>query len=55
MIIVVTGGSKGIGKAIAKALVQEGNVVIICSTNKKELEKTAKEINAVPIVCDVTN
>ncbi len=42
----VTGGSKGIGKAIAWGLAKEGVDVAICSRNFSELEDTAQEISA---------
>jgi 3-oxoacyl-[acyl-carrier protein] reductase len=42
----LAGASKGLGKACAKALVDEGALVFICSRNPNELEKTAKEIKA---------
>ena len=56
----VTGGSEGIGKAIAIGLAQEGVDVAICSRRKDILEATAKEIaNAtgrkiIPIPADLT-
>ena len=37
MNILVVGGSRGIGKAIAKELVQDGNQVLICGKNKAYL------------------
>ena len=40
----VTGGSQGIGKAIAIALATEGVDVAICSRNQKALEAAAAEI-----------
>ncbi len=40
----VTGGSEGIGKAIALALAQEGVEVAICARRKEPLEAAAKEI-----------
>jgi len=43
----VAGASKGLGKACAKALIDEGMRVFICSRNAAELERTAAEINAV--------
>jgi 3-oxoacyl-[acyl-carrier protein] reductase len=42
----LAGASKGLGKACAKALTDEGARVFICSRNASELEKTAKEIGA---------
>jgi len=44
-IVLVTGGSRGIGKAISKLFVEEGAQVIITSKNITKLEQTAKEIN----------
>ena len=43
-VAIVTGGSRGIGKAVAKLFVQEGANVMITSKNLKNLEKTANEI-----------
>jgi NAD(P)-dependent dehydrogenase (short-subunit alcohol dehydrogenase family) len=40
----VTGGSEGIGKAIALALAQKGVEVAICARRKEPLEAAAKEI-----------
>jgi NAD(P)-dependent dehydrogenase (short-subunit alcohol dehydrogenase family) len=40
----VTGGSEGIGKAIARALAGEGVDVAICARRKGPLEQTAAEI-----------
>ena len=44
-VVLVTGGSRGIGKAISKLFVEEGAHVIITSKNISKLEETAKEIN----------
>ena len=41
---VVTGGSKGIGRAIAAELVAEGVAVTICSRHPGELDATAAEL-----------
>lgn len=43
-IVLITGGSRGIGKAIAKLFAQEGAVVVITSRNEKKLKQTSKEI-----------
>src|SRR4029078_13575968 len=40
----VTGGSEGIGKGIARALAKEGVDVAICARRKEPLEATANEI-----------
>ncbi|MDP3174390.1 MAG: SDR family NAD(P)-dependent oxidoreductase [Phenylobacterium sp.] len=42
----VTGGSKGIGKAIARQLAREGCDVVIASRTAADLEATAKELAA---------
>jgi short-subunit dehydrogenase len=43
--IVITGGSKGIGKAMAEKFASAKNNIFICSRNEEELAKTASEIN----------
>lgn len=43
-VVIVTGSSKGIGKAIAFGFAKEQAKVVICSRNKKTLENTASEI-----------
>ena len=40
----VTGGSKGIGKAVARGLAQEGVKVAICARDKASLEASAQEL-----------
>jgi NAD(P)-dependent dehydrogenase (short-subunit alcohol dehydrogenase family) len=42
----VTGGSKGLGEAIARELVSEGARVAICSRNESEVTATAEEVGA---------
>lgn len=44
MNIVITGASKGMGKALAIKYATQGNKVFICSRNEDGLKKTAKEI-----------
>lgn len=41
----ITGGSKGIGKAIAKTFVREGASVIICGRDEKILRNACEEIS----------
>ena len=57
---VVTGGSKGLGQAIAAELLAEGAEVAICSRNEAELEATAAELRkpggtVFALRCDVTD
>ncbi len=49
----VTGGSSGIGKATAKAIIEQGGRAVIAARTTEKLEKTAKNIEAIPITCDV--
>lgn len=43
-VAIVTGSSKGIGKAIAEGLAEEGANVVICSRDMKRLKETAFNI-----------
>src|SRR5437899_2435849 len=60
-VAIVTGGSKGIGKAIAQELAGEGVDVAICARERRVLEEAAKTLAAatrhriVPIGCDTTS
>ena len=60
-VAIVTGASRGIGKAIAYLFAQEGMNVVICSRNEDQTRKTAMEIQkatgnlVVPIKTDVRN
>lgn len=48
---VVTGGSRGIGRAIAEAMINEGCEVTICSRKAEAIALTAAEIGATGRVC----
>jgi short-subunit dehydrogenase len=52
--VVITGGSIGLGKALAQYFKNEGSDVIISARNKEELEKTASLIGVKYFVADVT-
>lgn len=43
---VVTGGTKGIGRAIAQTLAAEGSLVAFCARNAAEVEQTVKDFSA---------
>ena len=47
MNIVITGGSKGMGKAMADKFASAKNNLFICSRNEKELAETANEISKI--------
>jgi short-subunit dehydrogenase len=57
---VVTGASRGIGRAIGAALAREGMNLVIGARGKEALEATAQELSqqhqvkVVPVPCDVT-
>ncbi len=58
-VVIVTGASKGIGKAIALAFVAEGSRVVLTARGQQELEQAAEEAQqkggiAIPVVADVT-
>jgi 3-oxoacyl-[acyl-carrier protein] reductase len=46
---VVTGGTKGIGQAIAKTLAAEGAHVAVCARNAQEVEASVAELSALGI------
>lgn len=59
-VAIVTGGSQGIGKAIAERLVRDGFAVALLALEKDKLDATAKELEdkggeALPIVADVSD
>ena len=59
-VAIVTGGSRGIGRAIALALAREGAAVAISSRSTDELDRTLGELRAIDdraiaVCCDVTD
>ena len=58
---IVTGGSLGIGKAIARELAREGVDVVIVARTKDRLEAAARELSTetgrrvIPLAADVTS
>jgi NAD(P)-dependent dehydrogenase (short-subunit alcohol dehydrogenase family) len=58
-VVLVSGGSRGIGKAIAKGFAERGAKVIVTGRDEKTLVATANNISGdepvVPIICDVAN
>jgi len=51
----VTGGGRGIGAAIARALAGAGARVVVCGRSKPDLDAIAKEIGGVAVRVDLTD
>ena len=59
-IVLVTGGSRGIGRSIARAFAAHGSQVVLTGRTQATLESVAEEIHrlggkALPLTCDVTH
>ncbi len=57
---VVTGGGRGIGRAVARALAEEGAAVVVSARSTKEIEAVAAELvanghTAHAVTCDVAD
>ena len=53
-VAIVTGGSRGLGFAAAKALTEEGTHVVICARGEEQLQKSARELGATAVAADVS-
>jgi 3-oxoacyl-[acyl-carrier protein] reductase len=59
-VVLITGGSRGIGKGTAATLLREGCRVFICARNEEHLQKTTRDLqniseNIIPVVADITS
>jgi uncharacterized oxidoreductase len=54
--VLVTGGATGIGKALARRLLTDGNTVLVCGRRTDALEQAARELpGLITYQCDVAN
>jgi len=53
--IIITGGSRGLGNAMAKRFVAEGAQVLITGRNEETLKKVSEELNCQYQVLDINN
>lgn len=60
-VAVVTASSRGLGKAVAEALAQEGARLAVCSRDRSRISETASYLEekydeqVLPVVCDVSD
>jgi NAD(P)-dependent dehydrogenase (short-subunit alcohol dehydrogenase family) len=59
-VVLITGGSRGLGLILARELVDEGARVVICARDGEELTRAASELrdrggDVLDVVCDVRN
>jgi short-subunit dehydrogenase len=52
--VVITGGTRGLGRALAEECIAKGFQVVICARNREEVDAVAREIGAVSYAVDIT-
>ena len=53
-VALITGAAQGLGKEMAKSMMEEGAEVYISDINQDQLDKTVKELSCFGISLDVT-
>ncbi|HZU15031.1 MAG TPA: SDR family oxidoreductase [Candidatus Dormibacteraeota bacterium] len=53
-VALVTGATRGIGLAIARALAAEGARVAVAARTREDVERVAAELDGIPVVADLT-
>lgn len=57
-VVLITGGSRGLGFILARKLASEGAKVVICARNKEDLKNASDQLSGKEnlfITCDITN
>ncbi len=54
-VVLITGGSKGLGRAMAKIFKEKQATVVICSKDSASIKSTAEELDISAFLCDVTD
>jgi NAD(P)-dependent dehydrogenase (short-subunit alcohol dehydrogenase family) len=54
-IALITGGGRGIGRAIAVAFAREGARIAVAARTAEQIEQVAAEIDGIAVVCDVSS
>jgi NAD(P)-dependent dehydrogenase (short-subunit alcohol dehydrogenase family) len=58
-VVLITGGSRGLGLVLAREFAKEGSRLVICARDKEELERARDDLESrstqvLPITCDVS-
>ena len=53
--VLITGGTRGIGRALAAALHEEGCEVLVCGRDKEAVGRARDELGVRAVACDVTS
>ena len=59
-VVIITGGSRGLGLVLARQFAKEGALLALCARDEEELDKARKDLeergakNVIDVVCDVT-